>query len=246
MMIRVQSRLRAGKPLPAYRRIQQAVEKRIESGELKPGEQVESERELARIHGVSLMTARHALKEMEREGRVECRRGAGTFVALPKIHFNKLVSFSEHVAGRGFLPHSRVLEASAGRADDEISAHLGLVPGAELFKLERLRQADAQPFAIETCYVSAEQFPGLLARSLERRSLFRTLEDEYGVRLAYADEDLDATGADPRTARLLGVPRGAPLLRIRQILYSTDGKPIAYTLGLYRSDRHSLSIRRFR
>jgi DNA-binding GntR family transcriptional regulator len=41
-------------------------------------------------------------------------------------------------------------------------------------------------------------------------------------------------------------PRRAPLLRIRQLLYSTAGKAIAYTLALYRSERHSLLVRRFR
>jgi len=47
--------------LPAYKRIQGAILKRIESGQLKPGDAVNSERELAKIHHVSLMTARHAL-----------------------------------------------------------------------------------------------------------------------------------------------------------------------------------------
>jgi DNA-binding GntR family transcriptional regulator len=40
--------------------------------------------------------------------------------------------------------------------------------------------------------------------------------------------------------------RGAPLLRIRQVIYSTKGKATIYVLGFYRSDRHTLFIRRFR
>jgi len=42
------------------------------------------------------------------------------------------------------------------------------------------------------------------------------------------------------------VPRSAPLLRIRQVIYSTKGKATIYVLGFYRSDRHTLLIRRFR
>src|SRR5262249_48163007 len=76
--------------MPAYQRIQATIRKRIDAGELHPGDAVESERELARIHQVSLMTARHALASLEREGVVERRRGIGTFVTTPKIHFNKL------------------------------------------------------------------------------------------------------------------------------------------------------------
>src|ERR1700691_2809094 len=86
--------------MPAYQKIQATILKRIESGQLKPGDTVDSERELAKFHGVSLMTARHALTALEREGIVERRRGAGTFVAPPKIPFNKLTSFTQQMASR--------------------------------------------------------------------------------------------------------------------------------------------------
>ena len=86
---------------PAYKRIRSVIWKRIEAGELKPGDMVDSERALARTHRVSLMTARHALADLAREGVVERRHGAGTFVATPKIHFNKLMSYTEQMASRG-------------------------------------------------------------------------------------------------------------------------------------------------
>src|SRR5215469_9042050 len=86
--------------VPAYQQIQNKILQRLETGHLKPGDVVDSERELARIHGVSLMTARHALAGLEREGKVVRRRGAGTFVAPPKIHFNKLMSYTEQMSVR--------------------------------------------------------------------------------------------------------------------------------------------------
>src|SRR6266566_3118622 len=187
--------------LPAYQRIQSVIRKRIDSGQLQAGDPVPSERELAKTHHVSLMTARHALASLEREGFVERRRGIGTFVAPPKIHFNKL---------------------------------------------ERLRHASGEPFALEICYLSAAEFPGLLDAPVARESLFGILERDYKVELGYADEEVDATAADPRIADLLAIPRREPLLRIRQVIYSAKGKAIMYVLGFYRSDRHNLVIRRFR
>src|SRR5258708_21792980 len=89
---------------PIYKKIQQTILKRVETGQLKPGDAVDSERELARIHGVSLMTARHALAGLERDGLVERRRGTGTFVAPPKINFNKLMSYTEQMGGRSLPP----------------------------------------------------------------------------------------------------------------------------------------------
>jgi GntR family transcriptional regulator len=231
---------------PVYKRIQNAIRKRIDASELKPGDSVASERELARIHKVSLMTARHALAGLEREGVVERRRGAGTFVATPKIHFNKLMSYSEHMSSRGLSPRTRILVAKIIEHEAEVAARLGLPATSSLVKIERLRQTGDDPFALETCYLPAREFADLVKAPLGRASLFSTLELDYGVELAYADEEVDATAAEANVAELLGVPRGASVLRIRQVIYSTTGKATIYGVGFYRSERHTLFIRRFR
>jgi GntR family transcriptional regulator len=231
---------------PAYKRIQNAIRKRIESTELRPGDAVASERELSRIHNVSLMTARHALVDLEREGVVERRRGAGTFVASPKIHFNKLMSYTEHMSSRGLTPQSRVLVAKIIEHEPEVAARLGLPPTSALVKIERLRLTGEEPFALETCHLPASEFPELVDAPLGRASLFATLQHDYGVELAYADEEVDATAAEAKIADLLQVPHGHPVLRIRQVIYSTKGKATIYVVGLYRSERHRLFIRRYR
>src|SRR5579885_1664091 len=96
--------------LSAYQRIQQGLLEYIRRKKLGRGELLPSERELARTHGVSMMTARSALAALERQGIVERRRGAGTFVAVPRIEYNKLVSTTELMASRGFRAQSRVLK----------------------------------------------------------------------------------------------------------------------------------------
>lgn len=231
---------------PVYKRIQNAIRKRIEASELRPGDAVASERELARTHKVSLMTARHALAGLEREGIVERRRGAGTFVAAPKIHFNKLMSYTEHMASRGLEPRSRVLVAKVVEDEQEVAARLGLAATTPLVKIERLRLTDEDPFALETCYLPASEYSSLASSPLGRSSLFSTLEHDFGVELAYADEEVDATAADANLAQMLGVHKNAPVLRIRQVIYSTKGKATVYVVGYYRSERHTLFIRRFR
>jgi GntR family transcriptional regulator len=236
-----------GNGTPAYQRIQAVVREQIDSGQLKVGDSVSSERELARVHQVSLMTARHALAELEREGVVQRRRGAGTFIAPPRIHFNKLMSYTEQMSTRGLAPFSKLLFCKVIVGEPEIAARLKVPKSNPLAKIERVRHTAEEPFAHETCYLSAEEFPGLVSAFSKKDSLFRTLEHNYGVELAYADEEVDATAAaDGRTAELLGILHGSPLLRIRQVIFSTSSKPVIYVMGIYRSERHSLFIRRFR
>src|SRR3981081_2536856 len=112
--------------IPAYKRIQEEIRTGIDAGELRAGNVVPSERELARIHEVSLMPARHALASLEREGLVERRRGVGTFVAAPKIHFNKLMSYTEQMGSRGLTPISKVLFAKVLANENEAAARLSL------------------------------------------------------------------------------------------------------------------------
>jgi GntR family transcriptional regulator len=231
---------------PVYKKIQNTIRKRIETADLRPGDAVASERELAKTHKVSLMTARHALAGLEREGIVERRRGAGTFVAAPKIHFNKLMSYTEHMASRGLPPRSRVLVAKIIHDEQEVAARLGLSASSSLVKIERLRLTGEEPFALEICYLPAVEFSGLVTAPLGKSSLFATLYHDYGVELAYADEEIDATAAGANVFELLGLAKGAPLLRIRQVIYSTKGKATIYGVGFYRSERHTLFIRRFR
>lgn len=231
---------------PAYKRIQETILQRVEAGQLRAGDPVYSERELARIHGVSLMTARHALAGLERDGLVERRRGAGTFIAPPKIHFNRLMSYTEQMAGRSLAVSSKILALKIVQNEPEVALRLSLPADARLLRLERLREAGNEPFAHETCYLSAEDFAGLRRETIKRGSLFALLEREFGLEIAHADEEIDATQAIPAIARLLAIPRDVPLLRIRQVIYSKQGKPSIYVLGLYRADRHMLHIRRFR
>ena len=232
--------------VPAYQRIQGTIVKQLELGLLRPGDTVDSERELARIHRVSLMTARHALTALEREGLVIRRRGAGTFVAPPKIHFNKLMSYTEQMSGRGLAVSSKILSFGVIETEQEIAARLSLPATSRLIKVERLRLGGGEPFAIETCYLACNEFAHLTRSKLDRASLFSVLERDYALQIAHSDEEVDATIADAHTARLLAIPVGAAVLRIRQQIYSTKAKPALYALGLYRSDRHTLFIRRFR
>src|SRR6204780_3885846 len=133
---------------PTYKRIQSVIRRRIEPGQLSPGDAVASERELAKMHKVSLMTARHALADLAREGMVERRHGSGTFVAPPKIHFNKLMSYTEQMASRGLVGRSKIISSAVRDNEHEIAARLSLPSGSHLFMLERARRAGDAPLAL--------------------------------------------------------------------------------------------------
>jgi GntR family transcriptional regulator len=156
------------------------------------------------------------------------------------------MSYTEHMSSRGLAPRTRVLSARLIEHQLEIAARLGLPATSRIVEIDRLRLTAEAPFALEKCYLPAPEFAQLVSAPLGNSSLFGTLKKDYGIELTYADEEVDATPADAHNAKLLSVPRGTPLLRIRQVIYSTTGKAVIYGVGFYRSERHTLFIRRFR
>ncbi|MFE5241215.1 MULTISPECIES: TetR/AcrR family transcriptional regulator C-terminal domain-containing protein [unclassified Streptomyces] len=68
---------------PPYLRIAAEIRRRVEQGELGPGERVPSTRHIAREWGVALATATKALTHLRLEGIVETKPRAGTVVATP-------------------------------------------------------------------------------------------------------------------------------------------------------------------
>jgi GntR family transcriptional regulator len=156
------------------------------------------------------------------------------------------MSYTEQMANRRLTAASKVLFARVIDNENEAAARLSLPPTSRVIKLERLRHSVGEPFALETCYLNAAEFSGLLDAAIGSESLFGILEHDCKVELGYADEEIDATTADPKIAELLAIPRREPVLRIRQVIYSTKGNPVMYVLGFYRADRHNLVIRRFR
>ena len=110
---------------------------------------------------------------------VERRHGSGTFVAPPKIHFNKLMSYTEQMASRGLSGGSRIVSSGVLDNEQEITARLSLPSTTHLSVLERVRQAADEPFALETSYLSADEFPGLVTAVQERRLMLSTLEQTY-------------------------------------------------------------------
>jgi GntR family transcriptional regulator len=74
------SRIDPRSPTPLYDQIATRIRVAVAAGELRPGEALPSVRQLARRLRINPATVVQAYRELEREGFVEMRQGAGTFV----------------------------------------------------------------------------------------------------------------------------------------------------------------------
>ena len=125
---------------------------------------------------------------------------------------------------RGLTVSSKLLSGNVLDSEPELAARPALPADGRIVKFERVRLGGNEPFAIETCYLSGDEFADLTCAQLDRVLLFCILERDYRLEISHADEEVDVSTADPVTARVLGVVAGLPLLRIRREIWPfTDG-----------------------
>lgn len=205
--------------------------------DMVPGAAVPTERELAERFETSRTTVRQAIAELVVDGRLERTQGRGTFVAQPKLmQVRQLTSFSQDLQTQGRRPGSRMLRIDQRPADDEVSIHLEVAPGTPVYRVERLRTAAEEPIAHEIAHL-AGPLPDLENQLAQRGSLYRTLDEAFGIALTSVEDVIETSLADPVEASLLGVDTGLPMLLIHRTARDAQGRPVEWTRSVFRGDR---------
>src|SRR2546423_2929571 len=128
--------------------------------QLQVGQAIPSERRLSSELGISRLTVRAALDDLVRDGYLERRHGAGTFVSEPKIAQQlTLTSFSEDMRRRGMVAGSRTIELRETHAGAAVGLALNGSPDARVVLIRRLRLADGGPAAPATVHVPPPPLP---------------------------------------------------------------------------------------
>jgi GntR family transcriptional regulator len=208
---------------------------------LEVGDSIPSERHLAGDLGVSRLTVRAALDELVREGYLTRRRGAGTFVAEPKVAKGMTItSFSDDMRRRGFAPGSRTLELQIVPAGARLGRILHVSPAEPVIVAKRLRLAEGEPMAIELLHVRESLLPGLTATDLEEDSFYELLPRRYGIEIAGGEQTVEPTVTDEEESETLGVPLHSPALLFERITRTPDGEVVEFTISIYRGDRYRI------
>lgn len=237
-------------PLPLYYQIRESLRRQILSGELQTGDALPGEARICAETGVSRMTARQALTQLANEGLVIRQRGRGTFVAAPKATFRTMpvggMSYSEIVGQLGMTAGAEVLSQETIPAGQEVASQLKLAAGTQVIRIVRRRSASGVIMSLETGFYPYERFPALSEANLTNKSIYKTIEKEYGVSPAYALDTIEISVAGPYEADRLKIKEGSPIALVTTIAYLEDDTPVAYTQTFHRGDRFRSTIRRSR
>lgn len=232
-------------PLPLHAQIREAVRARILAGSYQPHERIPSEKQFMEEFGVSRITVRQALGDLDKEGLVFKIAGKGCYVSKPKPtqELARLQGFGEAMSRQGFETYNQVVGLRALAAPEPVARGLGLAPGAMVTEIRRVRHLDRVPVSLDITYVAQALGERLARADLATRDIFLILENDYGIALGHAELSINAVIADAPTAALLQVAAGAPLLYLERLTHDRAGAPVELDYVYYRGDNFRYRLR---
>lgn len=232
-------------PVPLYNQLKELLRSRILDGTHPPHSLMPSESELGKRFGVSRITVRQALNDLQKEGLIFKIHGKGTFVTKPKAFQNvsTLQGLAESMAQSGYEVINRLSGFRYLPAAGTVAQRLRLAEGVAVAEIKRIRLINREPISLEITYL-----PESIGRQVEKadlatRDIFLILENDVGIVLDHADLAMDAALAETELTRSLKVADGSPIMRIERLTYAADGTPIDFEYLYYRGDAFQYRLR---
>ena len=194
------------------------------------------------------MTARQAMIQLSNEGLVTRQRGRGTFVAAPKAALESsqfpLMSYTEILGQIGVQAGALVLGQVVEPAKETVAAQLKIIPGDLVVRINRKRLMRGETMSLETSYYPYCQYPDLASLNLTNQSIYRLLEERFGIVPEYATDTIELSVAGDYEAKELQIREGVPVVLVTRLSFLADNTPIEFTQTIHRGDRFKSVVRR--
>ena len=230
--------------IPLYIQNKKIIKDKILSNEYAPGDAIPSEAQLQKRFGVSRITARQAIAQLETEGLVERARGKGTRVIFQNKIEEELIgikSFTNEMLERGITPGTSYVHIEMTVADKEVAEVFHCPLQEQVYRLSRVRTGDGAPMVYFISYFSKDRnLP--LDDTRYQGSMYALLDELHINKPSRSKESFYAVTATKEIAEKLEMKKGEALLVRKRVSYDHDGRVLEYTVSYYPGDRYSYTI----
>ncbi|HEX5567585.1 MAG TPA: GntR family transcriptional regulator [Streptomyces sp.] len=203
-----------------------------------------TEEQLAGHYGVSVLTMRQALKELENEGLITRHRRRGTFIE-PGVRSGapvRLLGSVDAIVAQQSGERTTLLGHGLQPVPGELVEHFPDAAEAMAYRRLRHDRDTGEPTNWAENLVRPELADRIDLDDLARWPMTKVLRDVVGVRISRITDTVQARLADPETAGLLDVPLLSPILHYTGVTYDDTGRVVDVARIHYRGDRFSFSV----
>ncbi|MGI9875210.1 GntR family transcriptional regulator [Vibrio pomeroyi] len=235
------------KKIRKYVELANRLKEQIEAGLWKENTATPTERQISESYDVSRSTVRKAIQMMTEEGYLRSEQGSGTFVRPSNSRDNQrsLHSLSDDLESKGLSIGQIILDLEVIEPNkfirDKLSIH-----GTDdrVQKIRRVRLSGTTPIGIHTAYIPLNGHkPITEVELMNSQSLYRLLNQNWGIKPVEAVESLSARLPSPQESQYLEITMNEAVLICNRISYSSKDQPIEYVEMVYPSSRFDYTIR---
>lgn len=225
-------------PIPAYQQIANSVINRISDKEWLIGEKLPSEFELAAAYGVSRVTLRQAMSQLESDGIIEKYRGKGIFVKSNPRHVVQNLEFPTV----DIQTHQPVLDSTIRgiyqcmAPNHDVAHHLNAREDELLTYLQRVFLHEGKPIGLNNVWFRAETVPDIGNEPFVDGSLSKTMLYRYHQNVVTIENDIECIRLDAVSAEILASAYDSLALKINSQHLLEDGTPVQYSSTLWLAD----------
>ena len=225
-----------------YESVASDIRSRIEDGTYEPGTKLPTIPELCAEYGISKITVKHAMDELERLGLIARRRGSCTYVK-GCCHESNCVDTASALSSTlgGFTTEHESLgervsvvlhELTICYPNQTVAKELGITEDDCCYHILRTLMANDVPLQDQDVYIPLSVVPSLFRRHAES-SLYRYLEQGLGLRIASAHRHVSAVCAPKDAAEHLRITNDVPVLRVEQVSFLDDGRACERSVSIH-------------
>ena len=228
-----------------YKKLFTDIQEKIISGEWFNKMLMPTEYELCKLYGVSRITVRRAMSDLEEIGLISKVQGKGTFVSHEIVRSGEnWQGFSDHMYELGYSVQTRLLKKEIISASNDIIMKLKMdhEDSKKVWHFTRVRLVDNKPVAVMNSYIR-EGIGNLMDKyDLENEAFYNLFEKITGKKVAYADSTVTAIIPNMVICKLLSVKNGSAHIFYKSIGYLTDKTPIEVNYSVFNANYYEFSV----
>ncbi|MDB5818770.1 MAG: Transcriptional regulator, GntR family [Rhizobacter sp.] len=212
-----------------HRQLFLLLQQQIASGRLRDGEQLPTQDALCQQFGVSRITVRRALADLQAEGLIRNEQGVGAFVTAHGAASSKSPNLGFVGELHRVLEETTVKVLSLGmtRCPLPVAAALGLGEADDALHVLRTRSRNRVPVMLLDAWIPAAFAASVTPKALRSQPLYKLLAGS-AENLGRIAQQVNAALADPVVASALQVDVNSPVLKMERLVHQRDGTPIQF------------------